>query len=165
MLLYFSSSSLYFFINLLGIHLFLFLVSCISLPYTCIPSQSFFLKQIFNSWAFVLFCLLPLFPSRVRSFSVFPFHLSSFHLSCHLCHNSLLPLCFFLFHEIRWRTLITITSHIDFWFSLTFSLQPLGFSCLFFCSPSSSFSIPPFYCTTHNFYDSAPSRPHLNEFK
>lgn len=65
------------FINLLGMDLFLFLVSCISLPYTCIPFQSFFFKENFNSWAFVLFCLLPLFPSRVRSFSVFPFQLSS----------------------------------------------------------------------------------------
>lgn len=83
------------FINLLGIDLFLFLVSCISLPYTCIPFQSFFfLKKILTLEHLSSFVCSPFSFTCSVFFSV---PISTF-ICCHLCHNSLLPLCFFLFH-------------------------------------------------------------------
>lgn len=104
------------FINLLGIDLFLFLVSCISLPYTCIPFQSFFFKENFNSWAFVLFCLLPFF---LHVFGLFQCSHFNFHLLPSLSQLSLAPL--FLPFSLDQMTDID-NNHFPHWFLILFNL-------------------------------------------
>lgn len=116
MLLYFSSSALYCLLIYLVLTYFCFLWAVFPSHTHVFPFKAFFFKENFNSWAFVLFCLLPFF---LHVFGLFQCSHFNFHLLPSLSQLSLAPL--FLPFSLDQMTDID-NNHFPHWFLILFNL-------------------------------------------